>query len=260
MKPLRKSNLCRQVADHLFDAIVRGEFRPGERLVEWRLARELGVAQSTLREALMELEHKGLVVRKARQGTFVTELSLQEIEQIYAVRIQLEPYAAALACQRMSEQDHARLRSLVEEIAAAGQLGDPAGISHADARFHDLIWELSGNDLLNRLLALVYRPLWAFELIRLYSAPTYDFRRTVKEHEELLEVLKTGNPEEVGGAFRAMLQLFCSQDIENLRALEVRENPEQIDGSRAGWNEQQKGLLPATGEAGGQAKSVRGGQ
>jgi len=241
VKPVKKSNLRRQVADQLFDAIVRGEFRPGERLVEWRLARAFGVAQSTLRESLMELEHKGLVVRKPGHGTFVTKLTIREIEDIYAVRIQLEPYAASLACQRMTEQDHARLRSLVDEITAAGQRGDAPGVSNADARFHRMIWELSGNDFLNRLLLLAYQPLWAFELIRLYSAPTYEFSRTVREHEELLSVLGRGDGEEVRRAFQDMLQLFCIQDLENLRAVEALDRIPSGDASSNKAGEQPGG-------------------
>jgi DNA-binding GntR family transcriptional regulator len=246
VKPVRKSNLRRQVADQLFDAIVGGELRPGERLIESRLARALGVAQSTLRESLMELEHKGLVVRKPGRGTFVTKLTLREIEDIYAVRIQLEPYAASLACQRMAEQDHARLRSLVDEITVASQRGDATGVSNADARFHHLIWELSGNDFLNRVLMLAYQPLWAFELIRLYSAPTYEFSRTVREHEELLSVLSRGDPEEVRRAFQAMLQLFCAQDLENLRAVEALERAPCGDASpdKTGEQPEGSGLAP----------------
>jgi DNA-binding GntR family transcriptional regulator len=247
VRPVKKSNLRRQVADQLFDAIVRGEFRPGERLVEWRLARAFGVAQSTLRESLMELEHKGLVVRKPGHGTFVTKLTLREIEDIYAVRIRLEPYAASLACQRMTEQDHARLRSLVDEIAAACERGDAIGVSNADARFHRLIWELSGNEFLNRLLLLAYQPLWAFELIRLYSAPTYEFSRTVREHEELLSVLGRGDPEQVRRAFQDMVQLFCNQDLENLRAVEALEKTPSGDAPANKPDEQPEGAGLAPG-------------
>jgi DNA-binding GntR family transcriptional regulator len=226
---MAKSNLRRQVVDCLFDYIARGDFRPGERLVEWRLAKTLGISQSTLREALIDLEHKGLVVRKGRLGTFVLELSHEEMEQVYAVRIKLEPYAAALASQRMTEEDYLQLRILVDEIKSASDEGNSIRVSHADARFHQALWELSGNDCLKKMLVLVYQPLWAFELIWLYSAPTYDFGKTVREHEELLEVLRRRNSEEVQKTFESMLKLFCSQDLQNLRAHEVKESPTHGD-------------------------------
>ena len=97
MLQIAKKNLRRQLADRLFEAILEGELRPGERLAEVRLARQLGVGQSTLREALQELEYRGLLTKNENRGTFVTKLTTQKVNEIYAVRLELEPLAASLA-------------------------------------------------------------------------------------------------------------------------------------------------------------------
>ena len=99
-----KRSLRHELADRLFMAIVSGELQPGERLGEVRLARPLGVCQSTLREALQELEYRGLLTKKENRGTFVTSLTVELVEEIYAVRLELEPLAAALASSEMSRE------------------------------------------------------------------------------------------------------------------------------------------------------------
>ena len=97
VRPLKRGILRRRLATHLYDAILRAELRPGERIVEGRLARQLWVAQGSLREALQELEHQGLVTKQGNRGTFVFKLAAEDVEDIYVVRQQLEPLAARLA-------------------------------------------------------------------------------------------------------------------------------------------------------------------
>src|SRR6266567_4739152 len=104
LAPVKRSSLRTHLTSHLFDAILRGELVPGERIVEGKLARLLGVAQSTLREALQQLEHQGLVRKSDRRGTFVSRLSVRDLEDLYVVRLELEPLAASLACTRMSAE------------------------------------------------------------------------------------------------------------------------------------------------------------
>ena len=218
--PVKRRNLRSHLAEHLFDAIVHGELLPGERIIEGKLARQLGVAQSTLREALQELEHQGLITKFDNRGSFVTKLTIQDIDDGYAVRNQLEPLAAALAYHRMMPEHHHELVGLLERMEAASKRNDYVELSKTDLAFHQLIWKLSGNKVLERTLNLVVMPLWAFELIRLFSAPTYDFEKALEEHRILLTVLKTGGEAKVKKTFEAIMEIFRSQDVENLRALE----------------------------------------
>src|ERR1051326_7319940 len=112
---ITRANLSADITSLLFDAILRGELGPGQRIVEGKLARELGVAQSTLREALQQLEHQGLVRKSERRGTFVTRLRVKDMEDLYLVRLELEPLAASLACTRMNSEQFEQMKAALEE-------------------------------------------------------------------------------------------------------------------------------------------------
>jgi DNA-binding GntR family transcriptional regulator len=218
VKPVPRATLRSKVVAHLFDAILRRELRPGDRIVEARLAHRLGVAQSTLREALQELEHKGLVTKQENRGTFVTRLTAQDIEDIYLVRLELEPLAAALAHQRWTQEHHAHLAGLLEEMRKASERRDFETLLKSDLAFHQFIWRASGNKALERALNAVSPPIFAGYLILLFSGDTYDFAKDNEEHQVLLAALQKGGPDEVRKAFREMTEVFRLQDVRNLLA------------------------------------------
>ena len=219
---LKRGNLRTHLTSHLFDAILSGELPPGERIVEGRLARELGVAQSTLREALQELEHQGLVTKSERRGTFVTRLTVEDMEDLYLVRLQLEPLAAELACRNMKREHFQQLAEVLERMCAAGREGVFVELLKADLAFHQLIWKFSGNPFLERALNVVCPPLFASYMIRLVSGDTYDLAKDYEEHASLIEALKQGKPAPVRQAFAAITEVFRLQDVENLRASEAQ--------------------------------------
>ena len=149
--PLKRDNLRKRLARTLFGSIVKGEFKPGDRIVEGSLAAQLGVAQSSLREALQELEHQGLVTKYDNRGTFVTVIAEEEIDQLYAVRKQLEPFAASLVRERITPEDSEKLSELLEKMRQANDRRDLVELAHADLEFHEMIWHLSGNRWLERV-------------------------------------------------------------------------------------------------------------
>ncbi len=220
MASIKVGSLRRRVAAYLFDAILHGELLPGQRIIEARLSRELEIAQNTLREGLQDLEHQGLVVKYDGRGTYVTKLTSQQIQDIYAVRLQLEPMAAALAHQRLNSEYSLRLSSLLEKMRAAGERQEFLEVSKADLAFHQLVWKLSGNEALERALNVISIPLFAFYAIRLYSGDAYDLKTLHEEHCSLLTILKNGGPKEVTEGFREKLEFFRVQHVQYLRGLE----------------------------------------
>lgn len=223
LTPVRQSSLRTHLSTQLFDAILRGELRPGERIVEGKLARELGVAQSTLREALQQLEHRGLLTKSERRGTFVTKLTVKDMEALYAVRLELEPLAAALACERMKPEHFRQLERTLGEMREAAREHSFVKLLKADLGFHQLIWKFSGNPYLERALNAVCPPLFASYMMRLVSGDLYDFGKDDEEHAALLAALRKGGPQTVRKAFGAMTEVFRLQDVENLRAFEERQ-------------------------------------
>lgn len=140
-----------RVREGIQSLILGGEFRPGDRLIQQDLARRFGVAQSVIREALLELQFSGLVHTVDRLGVFVSRLNGTELLQAYEVREMLEGLGARLCCTQASRADRDRFRKDVEAIRQAGQDGDMARRGQLDREFHSRIVQRSGNPMLIRL-------------------------------------------------------------------------------------------------------------
>jgi DNA-binding GntR family transcriptional regulator len=137
--------------------ILSGETKPGERLSQQSLAKELGVAQGTVRESLLELQWLGLVESIDRLGVFVDKLDVPRICEAYQLREMLEGLAARLACSHAGRADIAELRSMADEIYRRAQ-DDDAETASIDRKFHLHIIELARNSTLMRL-SQTYRAL-----------------------------------------------------------------------------------------------------
>ena len=99
-KPLREL-----VCEHIRDAIINGVFAPGERLMEIQMADEMGVSRTPVREAIRKLEMEGFVVMIPRRGTYVSNMSIRDINDVYEIRISLDTLAAGLAAERISDEE-----------------------------------------------------------------------------------------------------------------------------------------------------------
>lgn len=140
-----------QVREEIQRRILSGERRPGERLSQQSLARELGVAQGTVRESLYELERLGLVESIDRLGVFVGQLDVERICEAYQVRAVLEGLAARLSCDHAGRAHVAMLRSMAEEIYKLAKKENEEERGRLDRNFHFQITELSRNSILIRL-------------------------------------------------------------------------------------------------------------
>lgn len=226
--PLKRGSLRSRLAAHLYDAILKGELRPGERIVEGKLARQLSVAQGTLREALQELEHQGLVTKHDHRGTFVSKLTKTEIEDIYVLRCKLEPLAAELACRRSTPEQLAQVLSLVDKMQVAGEQHRYVELLKTDLAFHQLIWKLSGNKSIEKALNAVCPPLFACYLIKASSGDPYNRAKDLEQHRTLANAFRGGKPEHVRKVFEEIMDVFRSQDIRNLHAVEAGAEIEKL--------------------------------
>jgi DNA-binding GntR family transcriptional regulator len=139
-----------QVKDHLLSAILAGDYPPGARIVETRVARELGVSQSPVREALRDLAALGVVEMSAFRGARVRHPSASELLDAFLVRTNLEQLAARLAGARLQGADLDHLERCIDDMERAARAGDPHAEAVADAAFHAGIVELAGNPVLLR--------------------------------------------------------------------------------------------------------------
>ena len=147
---IQRSVLAEQVEDRLLQGILSGRFPPDSRIVETRVARELGVSQAPVREALRALEALGLVSISPFQGARVRRPSLAELLAAFVVRCELECLAARLAVPRLTEPDLAEFAELQGAMEAAARSGDRHEAARADSVFHSRLVRQSGSRTLER--------------------------------------------------------------------------------------------------------------
>jgi DNA-binding GntR family transcriptional regulator len=198
-----RSPLSDQVKDRLLQQILAGEYAPGSRIVETRVARELGCSQAPVREALRDLEALGVVEISAFRGARVRHPSKAELIEAYEIRAELESLGARLAMARMADLDLEGLAELVDEMMSAAERGDAHAEAVADFRFHARIIEISGNNTLQR----VWRTLEP--LSRTYITlivPGVDRRRVASLHLPIVEALRSGDPAVAAEAYHKHFQ------------------------------------------------------
>jgi DNA-binding GntR family transcriptional regulator len=177
--------------DGLRRAIVAGELRPGQRVLQEDLAERLGVSVAPVREALRTLEQEGQVTYLPRRGYHVTELRIEDLEEIYALRQLLETRAARGALPRLDETALEEIDAAAEECEAAARVGDVAAELAANRRFHFALLEAPGQVHLMRII----RVLW--DSTEAYRALYYNFpeeRDAASEaHRDIIAAVRRGD-------------------------------------------------------------------
>jgi DNA-binding GntR family transcriptional regulator len=187
--PELQSTLKRhQVTEVLRQAILRGDLQPGERIVESRIAREFGVSQTPVREALATLVREGLVVQFDHRGSFVAELDRDDLEEICTLRAVLEGYCARLAAGKGAVLDE--LDSHVDVMRAAAAGGDFGKLMEADVAFHRALHAVAGHTLLAEVLrSLQQRMRLTVAFADAYSEPDV----VAESHATLLAAIRSGD-------------------------------------------------------------------
>jgi len=191
--PLRQGSVRTQVAEALRKAIYAGKLRPGDPLLEMQLAKDLRVSQTSVREALLQLEQLGLVRRFPNKGTQVTNLSSKEIRERLDIRVQLECMAAIQAAPHVGKREAKELRRLADLIGEATADGDYGTGAQADLQFHSTMWECSGNTTISQVLHQVSAPLFAFVSI-LRTRSSRNLKIVLHSHREIVDALLDGEP------------------------------------------------------------------
>jgi DNA-binding GntR family transcriptional regulator len=155
-----------RVVASLKEAILSGAIRSGEQIVEGKIAQQFGVGQGLIREALIELEHQGFVQRTPFSGTQVPKLTLENAQQIFDIRIELEPLAFWLAGPKMNPEQLNQLAELADQGKKAATVEDLDKFFDLHLLFRRRIWELSENKYLQQTLERLVIPLYALYLIR----------------------------------------------------------------------------------------------
>lgn len=206
VEPLSKKA---RVVAVLKEAILSGRLKPGEPMVEAKLAQQFGVGQGLIREALIELEYQGFVERTPFSGTHVIDLSLEDTQQIFAVRLELEPLAYKLAAEKAKPEDLAALAEIVAAMKRYVAEENMSRFFEANLACRRKIWELSGNRFLARTLERLVAPLFALYVITEtfnHEAHLQVSQRSVTLQEAAVKALQSGAAEEASRLAREFLQ------------------------------------------------------
>lgn len=202
-KPVR---LGTEVYDILLKKLMSLEIQPEERISVDKLARELGVSQTPIREALSQLEVQGLVVKIHLSGyRAASQLTRKQFDDLCELRLLLEPAAAAKATTRMSDVEREAIETLASRMEEPS-IHDPRSAYNAfaqqDAAFHAEIARASENALLHDIITKQRVHLHLFRL-RFYARVTQD---AIIEHAKILEAFKARDPDAAAAAMRAHIQ------------------------------------------------------
>lgn len=202
---ISRTVLREQVKDVLLERIASGELKPGERLVETRIAAELGTSQAPVREALRDLELLRLVESEPFRGARVREFGDEELVEVYPVRAVLEELAAREATKRLGG-DVGPLEREVEEMRAAAERHDLSSLVRHDIAFHRLMVEAAGNPVLEQCWkSLGVEGRITISLYGTYVGPD----EAAERHVPILEAIRARRPAVAGREARRHVEEFA---------------------------------------------------
>ncbi|MDR1801798.1 MAG: GntR family transcriptional regulator [Lachnospiraceae bacterium] len=181
-------------------SILHGELKPGERLMEIRLANKLGVSRTPIREAIKKLETEGLVIMTPRKGAEVAEMTVKDICDVLLVRKTLEELAVRLCCDKITHGEVVMLKEEEKKFHDILKTKDYSQIADADVALHDRIYQIADNQKLLQVLNNLREQMYRFRIEYLKKEEAWPI--LLSEHEKLIECLEKGNKEEASEVIR----------------------------------------------------------
>ena len=179
-----KATLRKKIREYIQQQIAQGRFKAGDRIVETQMAKELGVSQAPVREAILELAAMGLLEERPYSGSFVRKLTAEDIEDIYNTRAFLDEYAARRAAQRITPEQLEEMEALLREMDGAES---PHDFVEKDIAFHGLVVDAAGSPALKRIWESLQLVAWTGLSV---AATRNTLPELVRQHWEIYNLLK----------------------------------------------------------------------
>ena len=183
------------VFNTLREAILKGELKPGERLMELQLAAKLGVSRTPIREAIRMLEQEGLAVTIPRKGAEVAKMTEKDMEDVLQIREALDELAAKIECEQISEEQLEELVATMHEFEESSKTDNVKKIAEADVQFHDIIYQSTGNPKLVNMVNNLREQMYRYRVEYLKDENNYP--TLMKEHKDIVEGLVRKNKTQV---------------------------------------------------------------
>ena len=198
------------VFNTLRQAILRGELKPGERLMEIQLANKLGVSRTPIREAIRKLELEGLVLMIPRKGAEVADITEKSMRDVLEVREALEELAVRLACDKIEE-----LKKAAQEFKETLDCEDVTRFAEADVKFHDIIYRTTDNERLIQLLYNLREQMYRYRVEYLKREDAHE--TLLAEHERIIETIEKRDKEEAMKAVSRHIDNQVAAVIDTIR-------------------------------------------
>ncbi|MBS1843173.1 MAG: GntR family transcriptional regulator [Actinobacteria bacterium] len=189
LSPTDTVQLSDAVVDRLREAILRGAFAPGDRLPEEQLAEALGVSRGPVRQALALLEREGMVVRRRNRGAIVARLSREDLNEVFSLRVVIEPVACEWAAANADERDIERLRTIVDGYSRLTSDLTVQRAAEVDLGFHDAIYDAARHRRLLRMWADLRPQVFVFMLGRTYVHTSEWRTMMIENHRSILDAV-----------------------------------------------------------------------
>jgi DNA-binding GntR family transcriptional regulator len=183
--------LSEDIAESIKTAIIKGKFKPGEKIPEGELAESMGISRTPLREAFRKLENEGFIQIIPRKGAVVTDIDAEEAINLYEIKSTLEGLAARLATANMKEKDISRLEKVNEELKELIDKNDLESFYRVHTRFHEGFVKSCGNKRLIQMISNLNDHFNRFGIISL-TLPG-QFENAIEQHTQIIEAFKTGD-------------------------------------------------------------------
>jgi DNA-binding GntR family transcriptional regulator len=209
-----------EVVDMIRDAIVTGQLKPGERLKESALARQMSVSRSPIREALRQLEQEGLIVSIPNQGSFVRSFDEDDVREIFTLRAALEDLACEIVLEngKLQPSDLDRLEAYIEQQKRAVEARDFERLTELDMEFHEFLCKKSGFERLLRMWRSLRTQIQVLFFQR-FQAFDWVPETVDTDHSAILETLRQGDAEQfsqINKEINARVAEECAQMVRSL--------------------------------------------
>jgi DNA-binding GntR family transcriptional regulator len=225
----RTDNLSLKVADFLRNAIIRGEWKPGQRLNELLIASKLGISRSPIREAFRILESENLVDIYSRRGAFVKNLSAKEVEEVYVVINVIERTALRLALKHIDTAREKELRFIIERLEKNLRKNDPQRFLTFSMQLHHFIIKNSENSLLLKIYN--YLQPQRERLRRFIGMGKNDVVESLKEHLAISRALLKRDEEETDRLLANHFDRGVTRVLKNLQKAKSSKEPRPQGGA-----------------------------
>lgn len=203
------------VFNTLRGAILRGDLKPGQRLMEIQLANQLGVSRTPVREAIRKLELEGLVKMVPRKGAEVAQISEKHLKDVLEVRSALEEVAGELACERMSSEELEELKHVNKQFLRVIETDDITAIANVDEAFHMVIYGATRNERLSQMVNGLREQMYRYRLEHIKDKSGR--ANLAKEHEEIIKALENRDAAAARKEIRCHIQEQATAIMELLK-------------------------------------------